>query len=111
MNRKWYQVSLRALLLLMLLVGTFFAGRYSLRQELERLRRDADQARREADAARQQAVVAAHTIFMLTAPTSANLSAKAEAIEKGMKAGEQELRREMEFRMQNERIFFQLPER
>lgn len=37
-KRRWTQFSLRALLTIMLVVAAFFAGRVSVRPELERLR-------------------------------------------------------------------------
>ena len=52
-RRPWLQFSLRSLLLVMLAVASFFAGRMSLRRELDRARAVEAEARRAQQAAMQ----------------------------------------------------------
>ena len=52
-RRPWLQFSLRSLLLLMLVTASFFAGRMSLKRELERVRAVEAEARRARETALQ----------------------------------------------------------
>jgi hypothetical protein len=54
-RRPWLQFSLRSLLLVMLVVASFFAGRMSLRPEVERIRALELEARRAHQAALEAA--------------------------------------------------------
>ena len=52
--RRWLQVSLKTLLIVMLLVCTFFAGRSSRQTELDRVRMDIERSRVKAEEIQQQ---------------------------------------------------------
>lgn len=54
-SRRWFQLSLKSLFLLVLLVATFFAGYTVATKQAERERRQAEmEAQRQAEEARQQ---------------------------------------------------------
>jgi hypothetical protein len=55
-RRRWFQLSLRTLLLFMVLVCTFFAGRASRDRELNRLRAETEADRAQAQTSQQQII-------------------------------------------------------
>ncbi len=90
-NRSWMQWSLRSILMLMLLVSTFFAGRMSLRREVERLQHEnavineqaAKERARAEKAAAQAALAQQNANIALLRARQAQFRA---SVEEGMKA-------------------------
>jgi hypothetical protein len=77
-RRPWLQFSLRSLLLLMLIVASFFAGRMSLKRELDRARAVEEEARKAHAAAVQSENAARYMAELVRAEAAFDQAMRAE---------------------------------
>ena len=101
-RRRWLQVSLRTLLLLMLFVCVFLAGRHSLQTELDRVRAEASELRQQSEQVRQES---AKTLMLINAQQQFQPRSSWQSIEEGMKVDALERQQ----RMFNARPFELIP--